>query len=174
MPRWAVAAGQYGRCAASRRGISDRAGTVHHRSIRARRKSGRGVRWRSTGFSRGWRAGGRLLSLLRQNPELMPFIALDPRCRAAACRILAQNPAADRSAGRSEFFGSLPDEAALEAGLAARLRDAQLRGRARRDPAVRPGAHVPDRRAYPVRFGFGRAGRRTIRAACRCADPRRA
>ena len=38
-----------------------------------------------------------------------------------------------------------------------------LRGFPRPAPPVRTGADVPDRRAHPVRHGFGRAGRRGLR-----------
>ena len=52
-------------------------------------------------------------------------------------------------------------------------RDDELRGCARSEPAIRPGAHVPDRRAHSVGLGVGRTGRRTVRAARRCRHPRR-
>ena len=47
----------------------------------------------------------------------------------------------------------------------------RLRGLPRPHPHVRPGAHVPDRHAHPVRHRVGRAGGRGLRAARRRAGP---
>ncbi len=72
-------------------------------------------------FLAGLRAGGRFLSLLRQNPELIRFIALILSVAPRLADILARNshlvdPLIDPS-----FFGSLPDEARLDAELMRRL-----------------------------------------------------
>ena len=47
---------------------------------------------RSIGFLAGLRAGGRLLSLLRQNPDLVGFIALILGSAPRLADILAQHP----------------------------------------------------------------------------------
>ena len=68
-------------------------------------------------FLAGLRAGGRFLSLLRQNPELMRFIALILGTAPRLADILAQNPHFIDPLVDPHFFGSLPDEMRLEAEL---------------------------------------------------------
>jgi len=76
-------------------------------------------------FLAGLRAGGRFLSLLRQNPELIRFVALVLGVAPRLADILAQNPHLIDPLIDPSFFGSLPDEAKLEADLARALGDAR-------------------------------------------------
>ncbi len=69
-------------------------------------------------FLAGLRAGGRFLSLLRQNPELMRFVALILGTAPRLADILAQNPQVIDPLVDPSFFGSLPDEARLGSELA--------------------------------------------------------
>ena len=126
-------------------------------------------------FLAGLRAGGLFLPLLRQNPELIRFIALilgvAPRFR----RYSGAEPKLDRSTDRAEFFRRAAGRnAARGRAVATPHREPRLRRYARRSAAVRPGAHVPDRRTHPVGLGIRRAGRRDVRALGRRSDPRRA
>ncbi len=91
--RAALACGHLSR-AARRAGArqSHRARAGHHRSIRARRKIRMRLLPPSTASSPVLRAGGRLLSLLRQNPELIRFVALILGVAPRLADILAQNP----------------------------------------------------------------------------------
>ncbi|HUD88993.1 MAG TPA: bifunctional [glutamine synthetase] adenylyltransferase/[glutamine synthetase]-adenylyl-L-tyrosine phosphorylase [Xanthobacteraceae bacterium] len=68
-------------------------------------------------FLAGLRAGGRFLSLLRQNPELMRFIALILGVAPRLADILAQNPHLIDALIDPSFFGALPDEKQLEVEL---------------------------------------------------------
>jgi glutamate-ammonia-ligase adenylyltransferase len=72
-------------------------------------------------FLSGLRGGGRFLSLLRQNPELVRFIALMLGVAPRLADILAHNPHLIDPLIDPAFFGSLPDEAKLEAELALAL-----------------------------------------------------
>jgi glutamate-ammonia-ligase adenylyltransferase len=72
-------------------------------------------------FLAGLRAGGRFLSLLRQNPELIRFIAMILGVAPRLADILAQNPHLIDPLLDPTFFGSLPDEKKLEADLARTL-----------------------------------------------------
>ena len=74
-------------------------------------------------FLAGLRAGGRFLSLLRQNPELIRFVALILGTAPRLADILAQNPHFIDPLIDPRFFGSLPDEKRLEAELARALED---------------------------------------------------
>jgi glutamate-ammonia-ligase adenylyltransferase len=74
-------------------------------------------------FLSGLRAGGRFLSLLRQNPELIRFVALILAVAPRLADILAQNPHIIDPLIDPSFFGSLPDEARLEADLASAIAD---------------------------------------------------
>jgi glutamate-ammonia-ligase adenylyltransferase len=67
------------------------------------------------------RAGGRLLSLLRQNPELIRFIALILGVAPRLADILAQNPHVIDPLIDPSFFGALPEAKRLEADLARAL-----------------------------------------------------
>jgi glutamate-ammonia-ligase adenylyltransferase len=68
-------------------------------------------------FLSGLRGGGRFLSLLRQNPELLRFIGLMLGVAPRLADILAQNPHLIDPLIDPAFFGSLPDAAKLEAEL---------------------------------------------------------
>ena len=72
-------------------------------------------------FLAGLRAGGRLLSLLRQNPELMGFIALILGSAPRLADILAQHPHVIDPLIDPSFFGALPEAKRLEADLARAL-----------------------------------------------------
>ncbi len=72
-------------------------------------------------FLAGLRAGGRLLSLLRQNPELIRFIALMLGAAPRLADILAQHPHVVDPLIDPSFFGALPDAKRLEAELARAL-----------------------------------------------------
>ena len=73
-------------------------------------------------FLAGLRAGGRFLSLLRQNPELIRFVALILGVAPRLADILAQNPHVIDPLIDPSFFGALPDEKRLEAELCASAR----------------------------------------------------
>jgi [glutamine synthetase] adenylyltransferase / [glutamine synthetase]-adenylyl-L-tyrosine phosphorylase len=77
-------------------------------------------------FLGGLRAGGRFFSLLRQNPELIRFVALILGTAPRLADILAQNPHFIDPLIDPSFFGSFPDERWLEAELAGSL--AETRG----------------------------------------------
>ncbi|MPZ54990.1 MAG: bifunctional [glutamine synthetase] adenylyltransferase/[glutamine synthetase]-adenylyl-L-tyrosine phosphorylase [Rhizobiales bacterium] len=75
-------------------------------------------------FLSGLRASGRLLSLLRQNPDVVAFLAL---ILSAAPRLgdsLAQQPQVMDTLIDPSFFGALPDENKLTADLQESLRQA--------------------------------------------------
>ena len=72
-------------------------------------------------FLAGLRAGGRLLSLLRQNPELIRFIALILSAAPRLAEILAQHPHVIDPLIDPSFFGALPDAKRLESDLAKSL-----------------------------------------------------
>jgi glutamate-ammonia-ligase adenylyltransferase len=76
-------------------------------------------------FLAGLRAGGRLLSLLRQNPELIRFIALILGVAPRLADILAQHPHVIDPLIDPSFFGALPDEKRLDADLARALGEAR-------------------------------------------------
>jgi [glutamine synthetase] adenylyltransferase / [glutamine synthetase]-adenylyl-L-tyrosine phosphorylase len=72
-------------------------------------------------FLAGLRAGGRFLSLLRQNPELIQFIALILGAAPRLADILAQHPHVIDPLIDPSFFGALPDAPRQEAELARSL-----------------------------------------------------
>jgi glutamate-ammonia-ligase adenylyltransferase len=76
-------------------------------------------------FLAGLRVGGRLLSLLRQNPELIRFIALILSTAPRLADILAQSPHVIDALIDPSFFGSLPDEKRLASDLARTLDEAR-------------------------------------------------
>ena len=61
-------------------------------------------------FLAGLRAGGRLLSLLRQNPQAIQFIALILGVAPRLADMLAHNPHLIDAMIDPSFFGALPDE----------------------------------------------------------------
>jgi glutamate-ammonia-ligase adenylyltransferase len=76
-------------------------------------------------FLAGLRPGGRLLPLLRQNPELIRFIALILGVAPRLADILAQHPHVIDPLIDPTFFGVLPDAKRLEAELARALAEAR-------------------------------------------------
>jgi len=68
-------------------------------------------------FLAGLRAGGRFLSLLRQNPELIRFVALILGMAPRLADILAQHPHFIDPLIDPSFFGALPDDKRLETEL---------------------------------------------------------
>ena len=72
-------------------------------------------------FLAGLRAGGRLLSLLRQHPDVIRFIALILGAAPRLAEILAQHPHVIDPLIDPRFFGLPPDEGRLEAELARAL-----------------------------------------------------
>jgi glutamate-ammonia-ligase adenylyltransferase len=74
-------------------------------------------------FLAGLRAGGRFLSLLRQNPELIRFVALILGTAPRLADILAHNPHFIDPLVEPRFFASPPDEMRLETELARALQD---------------------------------------------------
>jgi [glutamine synthetase] adenylyltransferase / [glutamine synthetase]-adenylyl-L-tyrosine phosphorylase len=72
-------------------------------------------------FLAGLRAGGRFLSLLRQHPELIRFLALILGIAPRLADILAQSPHVIDPLLDPSFFGALPDEQELAAALARAL-----------------------------------------------------
>ncbi len=69
-------------------------------------------------FLAGLRPGSRLLPLLRQNPELIRFVALIVGVAPRLADILAQHPHVIDPLIDPTFFGALPDAARLETELA--------------------------------------------------------
>ena len=65
------------------------------------------------GFLSGLRAGGRFLSLLRQNPQIIEFVALILGVAPRLADTLAHNPHLIDPLIDPSFFGALPDEARL-------------------------------------------------------------
>jgi [glutamine synthetase] adenylyltransferase / [glutamine synthetase]-adenylyl-L-tyrosine phosphorylase len=68
-------------------------------------------------FITALQGGGRLYSLLRQNPELIPLIVLVLRTAPRLADGLAQFPEVMDAVIDPSFFGALPQEAELAAGL---------------------------------------------------------
>jgi len=77
-------------------------------------------------FLAGLRAGGLFLPLLRQNPELIRFIALILGVAPRVADILAQNPNSIDVLIEPSFFSALPDETWLETELAHRLGESHV------------------------------------------------
>jgi glutamate-ammonia-ligase adenylyltransferase len=76
-------------------------------------------------FLAGLRAGGRFFSLLRQNPELIRFVALILGTAPRLADILAQNPHFIDPLVEPGFFGSVPGELQLQETLERSLEDAR-------------------------------------------------
>ncbi len=74
-------------------------------------------------FLAGLRAGGRLFSLLRQNPELIRFVALIIGAAPRLADILARHPHFIDPLVDPGFFGVLPDEVRLREYLEGSLAD---------------------------------------------------
>ena len=76
-------------------------------------------------FLSGLRAGGRFFSLLRQNPELIRFVALILSVAPRLAEILAQNPHFIDPLIDPAFFVAVPDGQHLEAELSGALGEAR-------------------------------------------------
>jgi glutamate-ammonia-ligase adenylyltransferase len=76
-------------------------------------------------FLAGLQRGGRLFSLLRQNPDLIALIALVLGTAPRLADGLAQFPDVMDAVIDPSFFGALPEEAELAAGLGRSLQQAQ-------------------------------------------------
>jgi [glutamine synthetase] adenylyltransferase / [glutamine synthetase]-adenylyl-L-tyrosine phosphorylase len=76
-------------------------------------------------FVAGVRRGGRLFSLLRQNPDLVTLVALTLGTAPRLADILARHPEAMDALLEPTFFGALPDEAKLAAELTRTIGQAQ-------------------------------------------------
>jgi glutamate-ammonia-ligase adenylyltransferase len=68
-------------------------------------------------FIAGLQRGGRLFSLLRQNPDLVALVALTLGTAPRLANILARHPEAMDALLEPTFFGALPDESILAAEL---------------------------------------------------------
>ncbi len=76
-------------------------------------------------FIGGMRRGGRLFSLLRQNPDLVTLVALTLGAAPRLADILARRPEAMDALLEPTFFGALPDQVTLDAELGRTLGEAQ-------------------------------------------------
>jgi glutamate-ammonia-ligase adenylyltransferase len=76
-------------------------------------------------FLAGLHGGGRLFSLLRQNPDLIALIALVLGTAPRLAEGLAQFPEVMDAVIDPSFFGALPEESALALGLERSLRQAR-------------------------------------------------
>ena len=81
------------------------------------RQSRRGAVIAFDRFLAGLHGGGRLFSLLRQNPDLIALIALVLGTAPRLADSLAQFPEVMDAVIDPSFFGALPEEAELAAGL---------------------------------------------------------
>ncbi len=77
------------------------------------------------GFLNGLRAGGRFLSLFRQNPQIVDFIALILRAAPRLADTLSRNPHLIDPLIDPSFFGALPDADRLADDLARALGEAR-------------------------------------------------
>ncbi len=76
-------------------------------------------------FLAGLHGGGRLFSLLRQNPDLIALIALVLGTAPRLADSLAQFPQVMDAVVDPSFFGALPEESEIAAGLERSLQQAQ-------------------------------------------------
>jgi len=74
-------------------------------------------------FVSGLKRGGRLFSLLRQNPDLVTLVALTLGTAPRLADILAHHPEAMGALLEPTFFGALPDEATLGNELARTIKE---------------------------------------------------
>ena len=99
--------------------------------------------------------GGRLISLLSQNSDLVALVALILGAAPRLGDMLARQPQIMDGLIDPRFFGAMPDRQELSVRLAATLSGREfLRGISRSAAVVRPGKPVPDRYAHPVRHGL--------------------
>ena len=101
-------------------------------------------------FLGGLHGGGRLFSLLRQNPDLVALIALVLGTAPRLADGLAQFPQVMDAVVDPSFFGALPEESEIADGLDRSLQQAGSYGlSSHRIRAIRAGTDVPDRNAHP-------------------------
>ena len=79
----------------------------------------------SISSSVGLQRGGRLFSLLKQNPDLVTLVALTLGTAPRLADILARHPEAMDALLEPTFFGALPDEEKLAAELARTIKEAR-------------------------------------------------
>ena len=111
-------------------------------------------------FLAGLHGGGRLFSLLRQNPDLIALIALVLGTAPRLADGLAQFPDVMDAVIDPSFFGALPEDAELAAALDRSLRQAK----SYEDFLDRIRIFAQEQMfligdAHPVGHGIGRAGR---------------
>ena len=117
-------------------------------------------------------ASARLLSLLRQNPELIALIALVLGTAPRLGSTLARHPQVMDALVDPSFFGALPDETELGRRLRCSIGAISIRRRfARAHPHIWPRIYVPDWRANSFGYGYRAAGGRGFRATCGRGDP---
>ena len=115
--------------------------------------------------------GGRLLSLLRQNPALLVLVGLILGNAPRLADILAEHPQAMDALIDPAFFAATPDAERLRQALSRVARPSQfLRGFSRPAPPVRTGTDIPDRSADSVRHAFGGVGRKRPMRASRTSS----
>ncbi len=126
-------------------------------------------------FLQALQRGGRLISLLSQNRDLVALVALILGAAPRLGDMLARQPQIMDGLIDPRFFGAMPDQRELSARLAATLADANSYEEfLDRLAAVRPGEPVPDRHKDPVRHGLRAAGQRRLRRRRRGHCPYRA
>ncbi len=110
-------------------------------------------------FLQALQRGGRLITLLGQNRDLVALVALVLGAAPRLGDMLARQPQLMDGLIDPRFFGAMPDQRELSATPG---RDAEgrrfLRGIPRSAAPVRPGKPVPDRHAHSLRHGVGAAG----------------
>ena len=117
-------------------------------------------------FLQALQRGGRLITLLGQNRDLVALVALVLGAAPRLGDMLARQPQLMDGLIDPRFFGAMPDQRELSGAAGGDAEGCRfLRGVPRPAAAVRPGEPVPDRHAHPVRHGLGAAGRHRL---CRC------
>ena len=114
-------------------------------------------------FLQALQRGGRLISLLSQNRDLVALVALILGAAPRLGDTLARQPQIMDGLIDPRFFGAMPDRKELSGRLASDAAGRRfLRGFSGPAAAVRPGKPVPDRNANSLGHGLGAAGRRCL------------
>ncbi len=117
-------------------------------------------------FLQALQRGGRLISLLSQNPDLVALVALVLGAAPRLGDMLARQPQIMDGLIDPRFFGAMPDQKELVRAARRDIAGCGFLRRFPRSPApVRAGEPVPDRHAHSLRHGVGTAGERGL---CRC------